>query len=104
MIEIDIPPGVVFEESRVRNKSNWRETHLSRWDGATILPVQGWEYSTFAPFASPCRAIHRWVTNAGLRCTAYLCERHAYADTGGNLIDITPAGGLAAPSGNTAGF
>ena len=104
MRPLDIPPGVVFEESRVRNTSNWRETHLIRWDGSTLLPIQGWEFTNFAPFASPCRAIHRWTTNDRLRCTAYLCERHCYADTGGDLIDITPAGGFTAPGGNVAGY
>lgn len=103
MIPINIPPGVVFEESRVRNQSNWRETHLIRWDGNTMLPINGWEF-TGITFASPCRAIYQWMTNSRLLCTAYLCELHCYADTGGELIDITPVGGLTPPGGTLAGY
>ena len=106
MIPLDIPPGVVHESSKVRNKSNWRETHLIRWDGNTILPMEGWEYNDYPnpAFASPCRVVHKWVTNANLICTAYLCEQHCYADIGDGLVDITPVGGLPKPTGNNRGY
>jgi hypothetical protein len=48
--------------------------------------------------------MHRWMTNAGVMITAYLCEQHLYVDMGEALINITPVDGIAAPSGANAGY
>ena len=104
MIPIDIPPGVTNHDSKARMTSAWREAHLMRWDGITLQPIKGWQETPLGPFASKLRQMHRWLTNDGVLITAYLCELHLYVDMGENIVDITPVGGLAAPSGNNAGY
>jgi hypothetical protein len=99
MAHFDIPPGVVNEVSKKRNTSNWRETHLVRWERNTLRPVGGWEKLIFSgTFASRLREMHRWIDNSGIQWTAYLCEQHCYVESGdGTLVDITPEDGLEAP-------
>ena len=104
MIPIDIQPGVTNRESKARHTTNWREAHLIRWEGDTVIPFGGWELTTLGPFASPIRQMHRWMTNAGMMITAYLCEQHLYVDMGENVVDITPVDGIAAPSENNGGY
>jgi hypothetical protein len=104
MIPIDIAPGVTNTESKVRGATNWREVNMIRWEANTLIPIPGWEEQVTGPFASKLREMHRWMTNAGLLVTAYLCERHLYYDTGENIVDITPVDGIAAPSGNNGGY
>lgn len=100
MITIDIAPGVVQVASRKAKTSNYRETHLIRWEGGTMLPFGGWEEIDYDAFASRLRVIHKWVDNDGNILTAFLCEQHAYVDVGdGILIDITPTDGLEPPPG-----
>jgi hypothetical protein len=48
--------------------------------------------------------MHRWVALNGIVWTAYVCEQHCYVESGGALTDITPAAGIPAPSGDTAGY
>lgn len=104
MITLDIPAGLVQEASTVRNKSNWRDAHLVRWDGDTIMPVKGWDILGLGPFASTVRTIHKWMTNDGRIYVAYLCEEHCYVDVGNELLDITPVGGLVPPPINAGGY
>lgn len=104
MYPIDIPAGVVNQLSKARRTSNWRETHLVRWDGDTIMPIGGWVKINLPAFASKVRLIHRWMTNLGVIHTAYLCEYHCYVEVEGNLIDITPVGGMATPPNNIGGY
>ncbi|MET0643131.1 MAG: hypothetical protein ABWZ17_02060 [Candidatus Binatia bacterium] len=104
---IQFPAGVTNLVSKVQAIANWRESNLVRWDdGVTLRPVGGWEEIPYGPtpFASRCRAIHRWQANNGIIYTAYLCEHHCYVDTGGNLTDITPEGGFGAAAGDAAGY
>ena len=44
------------------------------------------------------------MTNANIIYVAYLCEQHCYIEVGGDLIDITPTGGMAAPPSNVGGY
>lgn len=103
---VDFPPGVAQEASRRRNKTNWREANLVRWEDGTLRPIGGWAQVGYgaSPFASPCRAMHRWITNDGLAVIAFLCEQHCYVDIGdGELVDITPIDGIAPPTTAGAG-
>jgi len=106
MIPVEFPPGVTTLLSRAAKISNWRDANLMRWDdGVTLKPVGGWEKVTLsAPFASRCRAMHRWTALNGIVWTAYQCEQHCYVESGGTLTDITPATGIVAPSGGAAGY
>jgi hypothetical protein len=55
-------------------------------------------------FASRCKMIHGWFGLDGQYHIAYLCETNLYVDTGGTLTEITPADGIAAPSGLVGGY
>ena len=112
MIPVEFPPGVTTLLSRAAKINNWRDSNLVRWDdGVTLKPVGGWEKVNLTPlkpngfpFASRCRAMHRWVALNGIVWTAYVCEQHCYVESGGALTDITPASGIPAPSGDAAGY
>lgn len=107
MPAIEFPPGVTTLLSKTAKIANWRDGNLVRWDdGVTLRPVGGWEQVVYtgASFASRIRAMHRWVSNNGITWTAFLCEKHIYVEGGDALIDITPAGGMAVPSGDVAGY
>ena len=54
-------------------------------------------------FASRCKAIHVWYGLDSTQHIAYLCEQNLYVDTGGELVDITPAGGMIGPTPITLG-
>lgn len=95
MTTIELPPGVVNTASRKAKTGSYRETHLVRWEGGTLLPFGGWEAIDYTAFDSRLRVIHKWVDNEGNLITAFLCEEHCYVDIGdGLLIDITPIDGL----------
>jgi hypothetical protein len=106
MIPVEFPPGVTTLLSRAAKINNWRDSNLVRWDdGVTLKPVGGWEQVVLAgTFASRIRYMHRWVALNGIVWTAYICEQHAYVESGGTLTDITPVAGIPAPSGDAAGF
>ena len=104
MVPIDIPAGVAHELAKSRRTSAWRETHLVRWDGDTILPIGGWGELDLGPFASKVRLIHKWMTNNGIIYTAFLCEQHCYVEVSDALIDITPTGGMADMPNNVGGY
>jgi hypothetical protein len=95
---IDFPPGVVAETSRRRNQLNWREVNLVRWENNTLRPVKGWEKLNYTGIASPIRAIHKWLDNAGITNVAYLCESHCYVEQGDTFYDVTPIDGISPPS------
>jgi hypothetical protein len=106
MIPVEFPAGVTTLLSRNAKISNWRDGNLIRWDdGVTLKPVGGWEQVPFiGTFASRIRKMHRWTALNGIVWTVYQCEQHCYVETGGTLTNITPAGGIPAPSGDTAGY
>lgn len=106
MIPVEFPAGVTTLLSKNAKIANWRDCNLVRWeDAATLKPIPGWEQIPYpTAFASPCRAIHRWMTTTGIFYTAYLCESHCYIDTGGTLFDATPIGGMTVYSGGTPGY
>lgn len=104
-VPIDIPPGCVNVAAKAARQSNWREAHLIRWDQNTMRPIGGWtKYTLGSPFASPIRAIHRWIDNSGQVWTAFLCEEHCYVETSGMVFDITPDGGMSAPPADEGGY
>jgi hypothetical protein len=107
MPAIEFPAGVTTLLSRSAKINNWRDANLVRWDdGITLRPVGGWEQILFtgSTFASKIRAAHRWIDNAGILWTAYLCEQHVYVESGGTLTNITPTGGMPAFTGDAAGY
>jgi hypothetical protein len=110
MIPVEFPPGVTTLLSRSAKISNWRDANLVRWDaGVTLRPVGGWEKVLFTSpanfvFASRVRKIHKWLDHLNIIWTAYLCEQHCYVESGGQVQDITPAGGMTAISGKLAGY
>jgi hypothetical protein len=106
MLPIEFPAGTTTLLSKSAKTANWRETNLMRWDdGVTLRPVLGWEQIVYpTAFASRVRAIHRWMTLAGIFYTAYLCEAHCYIDTGGALFDISPTPAFAPLPNVGAGY
>lgn len=107
MVSVNFPAGVTTLISKSAKIANWREGNLVRWDdGVTLRPVGGWEQIVYAlPFASRCRAMHRWVSLTGLHYIGYLCEQHVYVDDGsGTLNDVTPVGGMAAIAVVSGGY
>lgn len=104
MIPIEFPPGVTALSSKNAKILNWRESHLMRWHETTLKPVLGWEKYKTPVFASKLRKMHRWTRNDGTIITAYLCEQHVYIERDGVFTDITPAGGMAVPIVNIAGY
>jgi hypothetical protein len=98
---IIIPAGVVSTPTKKSKSSNWRDGHLIRWNKGKLQPVGGWTQIPYTAFASKCRKIHRWTTNAGVSMVAYLCEGHLYVDQGdGLLTNISPASPISQPSGS----
>lgn len=103
MAALEFPPGVVTKPTKAGSSVNWQETHLMRWIGDELTPVGGWEKLSYPDFASKVRKIHSWLTNAGAKYTAYLCESHCYVDDGsGVLLDISPTVPLEPPFANLA--
>jgi hypothetical protein len=103
-LPITFAPGVVRASTATGVGAQWYDSHLIRWAGGRLRPINGWEKFSLAPFASPLRAIHIWVDNDAEERAAFLCERHLYVLVGPDLpdfaeqfLDITPAGGIAGP-------
>jgi len=94
---LEIPPGVVAKATKKQRSSNWSEVNLCRWTEGQLAPIGGQAQYTYS-FASPCRAVHGWYGLDQTYHIAYLCEAHLYVDTGGTLTDITPTGGMIAPT------
>jgi hypothetical protein len=108
---LEIPPGVVAMATKKMRSSNWSEVNFVRWREGQLTPMGGQALLVQADgasgtyqFASRCKRIHGWFDLAGEYHIAYLCETNLYVDTGGVLIDITPADGMAAPAGLVGGY
>jgi hypothetical protein len=102
---------VVAKPTKRMRSSNWSEVNMLRWREGKMMPMGGQAQlaqSTGAAgtyqFASKCRKIHGWFDLNSEYHIAYLCETNLYVDTGGVLYDITPAGGIAGPSGTVGGY
>ena len=67
------------------------------------MPIGGMQQYPYS-FASRCKKIHTWYGLDGTQRIAYLCETNLYVDQGGTLTDITPSGGMTAPSYGTGGY
>ena len=100
---LEIPGGVVAKATKKMRSSNWSEVNLVRWREGQMSPIGGQAPYTYS-FASRCKAIHPWYGLDGVHRIGYLCEQHLYVDAGGMLLDITPTGGLTAPSFGTGGY
>lgn len=100
MPSLEIPPGVSSGPTKASKSSQWKETHLMRWVGGQLTPIGGWEKLNYAAFPSKIRKIHSWVTNSGLRATAYLCEAHCFVDLGGGVQNISPTTPIVPPFSN----
>lgn len=99
---IEIPPGVVAKPTKKMNSANYAEANLIRWVEGSYAPVGGQAQISYTfNFATRCRKVHGWTDNLGVYRVAYLCEANVYVDTGGTLVDITPAGGMVVPDTNT---
>jgi hypothetical protein len=108
---VQIPPGVVSMATKKMQSSNWAEVNFVRWREGQLTPMGGQAQFTNVVggvekyvFASRCKMIHGWFGLDGVYRIAYLCESNIYVDTGGSIIDITPADGMTAPSGLVGGF
>ena len=108
---LEIPPGVVSMGTKSQRSSNWAEVNFLRWSEGQLSPMGGQaQYTNVVSgvenyrFASRCKMIHGWYDLSGVYRIAYLCESNLYVDTGGTLADITPTGGIVAPSGLVGGF
>ena len=108
---LEIPPGVVATPTKKMRSSNWSEVNLVRWREGQLTPMGGQaQLSNLVggveryAFASRCKAIHGWFGLDGSYHIAYLCEANLYVDTGGTLTEITPTGGIVAPSGLVGGY
>lgn len=95
---MEIPPGVVAKPTKKMNSSSYAEVNLVRWVEGSFVPVGGQERYGYAAFASRCRKVHAWIDTLGVTHIAYLCEANVYVDTGGVITEITPTGGMIAPS------
>lgn len=103
---LKLPPGIVRGATPAENPGTWYDGHMVRWNEGVLRPVNGWEQIvlTGATLVGPIRAMHTWTDNSGIVRTGFLCETTAYVLEGNLLIDITPVGGIAGPSGSlTAG-
>lgn len=101
-----LPPGIVKPASNALAQGRWNDANFVRWVDGRLAPVAGWEkLALTGTFASKIRQILTWSDNSGIIRTAILCEANLYyVDVGGVINDITPAGGMTAPTGNvTAG-
>jgi hypothetical protein len=103
-IPITFAPGVVRTSTPAGVGAQWHDSHLIRWVAGRMRPIGGWETLSLMPLASPIRAIHIWVDNDAEERAAILCEKHLYVLVGPDLpgfaeqlLDITPAGGIAGP-------
>jgi hypothetical protein len=108
---IEIPPGVVATATKQMRSSNWAEVNMVRWREGQLTPMGGHAQLSNVvggvqkyQFASRCKMIHGWYDLSGVYHIAYLCEANLYIDTGGTLIEITPSGGIVAPTGLVGGF
>ena len=100
---LEIPGGVVAKATKKMRSSNWSEVNLVRWREGQMSPMGGQAPYTYI-FASRCKVIHSWYGLDGVHRIAYLCEGNLYVDAGGTLLDITPSGGMTAPSYGTGGY
>ena len=108
---IQLPPGVVSQATKKMRSSNWSEVNFIRWRENQLIPMGGQVQITDPggvaanyKFASRCKLIHGWYDLNNVYHIAYLCEQHLYVDTGGTLVDITPSGGMAQPTGLVGGY
>ena len=109
-VPLTIPPGVVAAATKKMQSTNYSEVNMVRWadgqlppqGGGQLAPIGGQSRYNFN-FASRCKAIHGWYDLNLIYNIAYLCETNLYVDRGGQLLDITPSGGILPPTPPTEG-
>src|SRR4029077_1811157 len=101
---LTLPPGVVATATKKMLSANYAEVNMVRWTEGQLAPIGGQSKYNYT-FASRCKAVHGWYRLDQIYCIAYLCEAHLYVDVGGSgaLTDITPVGGIIAPTPPTQG-
>lgn len=77
---------------------NWSDANLMRWTGDRLGPVGGWSKLAISATASNVRRVFQWRDSNDVNWVAYLCDAHLYVEYEGDLVDITPMGGITAPS------
>ena len=97
-----IPPGVKAMPTKKVDSSNYSEVNMVRWVEGQLAPIGGQTRYNFT-FASKCKAVHGWFDLGQVFNVAYLCEANLYVDRGGQLLDITPTGGIRPPTPPTTG-
>lgn len=102
-ITIAAAPGVISVPTKASKSAAWAESNLMRWIQGRLAPIGGWSKLNYTPFASELKKVHRWTTKTGNTVIGYLCEQHLYVDYDGTLHDVTPVGGIAAPTDTTQG-
>jgi hypothetical protein len=111
---IQFEPGTFRQGSEAEMAGRWYETHLIRWVGGVMRPIDGWEKVSllngdtpadpWPGFASTVRKTHVWVSHDGIKRWAFLCEQHLYVMTqSGEVFDITPTAGIVGPDNTLAG-
>lgn len=98
MTTLNSPPGVVATPTKARSSLNWSDANLIRWERDRLTPVGGWSRLAYTATASNVRRVFQWRDNSDTNWTAILCDAHLYVEYEGDLVDITPVGGIAAPS------
>ena len=99
---LTLPPGVVAQATKKMASTNYAEANMVRWVEGQLAPVGGQAKYNYT-FASRCKAVHGWYSLDEIYHVAYLCEANLYVDTGGSLLDITPANGIIPPTPPTTG-
>jgi hypothetical protein len=99
---LTLPPGVVAQATKKMSSTNYAEVNMVRWVEGQLAPIGGQGKYNYT-FASRCKAVHGWYSLDQIYHVAYLCESNLYVDTGGALLDITPADGIIPPSPPSVG-
>lgn len=89
---ITFRPGINKQATRTLNEGGWSDGSLIRFMDGLPQPIGGWVRTLAVPFNGACRALHAWVTLAGVKLLALGTSTKLYIAVGDTLYDITPAG------------
>lgn len=110
-IPIAFPPGLNRSSTPIGVGQQWWDGHLVRWVQNRLRPVNGWERMDLPELSGgPVRALHTWIDSNGVVRLGILCETKLWVlegsdvtGTGDLLRDVTPPGGITAPTPLTHG-
>lgn len=90
-ITIDIPAGVVTDDTSFASSGAWVNADKIRfWRGRAEV-IGGWERFLVNPLMGVCRTILPWTDNDGVLNVAFGLHNGLQVSSGGDLHDITPA-------------